>query len=138
MLFGNASWIVGSGSAKPPNNGPQNDHTLGLHILENNNLIYIYWIGSDQGQYLFLSSSFFDQQSVVAVVQSENFSPTSRAGRCLTFWYVIRGSQLGRVDVNITTSQETTMIWSFGTLDQGEAWHFASVGYYTDAEHNVK
>jgi hypothetical protein len=32
FLLGNASWIIGSGSAKPPYNGPQNDHTLGLNI----------------------------------------------------------------------------------------------------------
>ncbi|CAF0847412.1 unnamed protein product, partial [Rotaria sordida] len=121
FLFGNASWMIGSGSIKPPYNGPQNDHT----------------IGSDQGQYLLLTSSFTNTQSVVAVVQSETFPPTSRAGRCLTFWYIIRGSQLGRVDVNITTSQDTYMIWSLGTTDQGESWKFASVGYYTDDDHNI-
>lgn len=31
LLFGNATWFIGSGSAKPPYNGPQNDHTLGLN-----------------------------------------------------------------------------------------------------------
>ena len=32
FLLGNASWIIGSGSAKPPYTGPQNDHTFGLNI----------------------------------------------------------------------------------------------------------
>ncbi|CAF4185562.1 unnamed protein product, partial [Rotaria sp. Silwood2] len=121
FLFGNASWVIGSGSAPPPYNGPQNDHT----------------IGSDQGQYLFLSSTFTNQQTVVAVVQSETFPSTSVSGRCLTFWYVIRGNQLGRVDVNITTAQNSFMIWSLGTVDQGESWKFASVAYYTDEDHNI-
>jgi hypothetical protein len=30
--MGNASWMIGSGSTKPPYNGPSNDHTLGLNI----------------------------------------------------------------------------------------------------------
>ncbi|CAF4874237.1 unnamed protein product, partial [Rotaria socialis] len=70
---------------------------------------------SDQGQYLLLSSSYTNQQSVVAVIQSETFPSTSTSGRCLTFWYVLRGNQLGRVDVNISTSQNTYMIWSLGS-----------------------
>ncbi|CAF1276484.1 unnamed protein product [Adineta steineri] len=121
LHFGNASWVTGSGSSPSPYSGPQNDHTL----------------GNTQGQYLFLNSLFTAQQTVVAVIQSETFEPTSRAGRCITFWYVMRGSQLDHVDVNITSTQGTTMIWSFGTVDQGESWHFASVGYYADIEHNI-
>ncbi|CAM4935869.1 unnamed protein product [Rotaria socialis] len=121
LLFGNATWFVGSGSSKPPYNGPQNDHTL----------------GSDQGQYLLLSSSYTNQQSVVAVIQSETFPSTSTSGRCLTFWYVLRGNQLGRVDVNISTSQNTYMIWSLGSVSQGESWQFVSVGYYADEDHNI-
>ena len=31
-LLGNASWVIGSGSAKPPYTGPQKDHTFGLNI----------------------------------------------------------------------------------------------------------
>jgi hypothetical protein len=95
-------------------------------------------IGSEQGQYLFLGSSFTNQQTVVAVIQSETFPPTSRAGRCLTFWYVRRGNQLGPVDVSITTDLNTYMIWSLNTISDGEAWQFASVGYYADVDHNVK
>ena len=95
-------------------------------------------LGSDQGQYLLLSSSFINQQTVVAVVQSETFPATSVAGRCLTFWFVIRGNQLGRVDVNITTSKDSSMIWSLGSVDQGDEWRFASVGYYANEDHNVK
>ncbi|UJR31098.1 hypothetical protein I4U23_018606, partial [Adineta vaga] len=121
LLFGNATWMIGSGLSKPPYNGPQNDHTL----------------GNDKGQYLLLSSAFTNQQSVVAVILSETFAPTSRAGRCLTFWYFMRGSQLGRVDVNITTDKDTSMIWSFGTVDQGDSWLFASVGYYSDEDHAI-
>ncbi|CAF4044180.1 unnamed protein product, partial [Rotaria sordida] len=30
FLFGNVSWMIGSGSAKPPYNGPQNDHTIAI------------------------------------------------------------------------------------------------------------
>ena len=143
FLLGNASWIIGSGSAKPLYSGPENDHTLGSNIFSKINEKKIinntFVIGNDQGQYLFLSSSFINQQSlVVAVIQSESFPPTSRAGRCLTFWYVFRGYQLGRVHVNITTNQDTYMIWSFGTLTQDDSWKFASVGFYADQNYNVK
>ncbi|CAF4608426.1 unnamed protein product, partial [Rotaria socialis] len=62
---------------------------------------------------------------------------TSTSGRCLTFWYVLRGNQLGRVDVNISTSQNTYMIWSLGSVSQGESWQFVSVGYYADEDHNI-
>jgi hypothetical protein len=72
------------------------------------------------------------------VIQSETFPATSTAGRCLTFWYVIRGYQLGRVDVNITTSKDSFMIWSLGTTNQGDDWKFASVGYYVNEDYNVK
>lgn len=86
---------------------------------------------------MLLSSAFTNKQPAVAVVQSETFPSTSRVGRCLTFWFVIRGNQLGRVDVNITTAQNSYMVWSFGEIDQGPSWKFASVGYYSDEDHNV-
>ena len=74
----------------------------------------------------------------MAVIQSETFPATSRTGRCLTFWYVIRGSQLGQVEVRMSNSKGAPLIWSLGITDQGESWHFASVGYYSDEEYNVK
>ena len=75
---------------------------------------------------------------MVAVIQSETFPPTSRAGRCLTFWYIMRGSQLGRVDVSISTSKDTSMIWSLSTTSQGDTWNFASIGFYTDDDYTVR
>lgn len=97
----------------------------------------LHFAGTADGQYLFFGSSYTNQQSVIAVIQSETFGATSIAGKCLTFWYVIRGNQLGRVDVTITTNEDSTMIWSLGTIDQGEQWQFASVGYYAKSDHNV-
>lgn len=95
-------------------------------------------IGNDQGQYLFLSSSFTNQKDVIAVLQSETFPAASHAGRCLTFWYIIRGTQLGRVEISITNSKATTLIWALGTTDQGDTWQFASVGFYSDEEYSVR
>jgi hypothetical protein len=145
FLFGNASWIIGSGSTKPPYNGPSTDHTQGKMIRSNKNKVHIIvhyvacpFSGTDQGQYLILSSLFTNKQTFIAVMQSETFSATTSAGRCLTFWYVIRGSGLGRIDVNITTSDSTTMIWSLGTEDQGIEWKYASVGYYINSAHEVR
>jgi hypothetical protein len=121
FLFGNASWMIGSGSAQSPYNGPLNDHTL----------------GTETGQYLLLSSAFTNQESVVAVVQSETFPPTSTVGQCLTFWYVLRGNQLGSLDVNISTGQESVKIWTTGSIDQGDSWDFGSMGFYIEQEYNI-
>ena len=98
---------------------------------------FFFTVGSENGQYLFLNSPVASQQTIVAIIQSETFPAASLAGRCLTFWYIIRGSALGRVDVNITTSQDTYMIWSLGGVAQGVAWSFASVGYYVDDDYTV-
>jgi hypothetical protein len=59
-------------------------------------------------------------------------------GRCLTFWYVMRGNQLGQVEVTLSNSKNPTTIWKIGGMDQGELWHFASVGFYSDEDYNVK
>lgn len=71
------------------------------------------------------------------MVQSETFPPTSMTGRCLTFWYIARGNQLGRLDVNITTAQNTYLIWSVSDLISFQTWQYASVGFYTDQDYNV-
>ncbi len=96
------------------------------------------YIGNDQGQYLFLSSAFTSQLSTYSLIQSETFPATTRTGACLTFWYVIRGNQLGHVEVTIATLGSVHRVWSLGTTDQGESWHFASVGYYSDGDYNVR
>jgi hypothetical protein len=49
----------------------------------------------------------------------------------------MRGNQLGRVQVTIQVNQNSYVIWSFGSLNQGDAWQFASVGYYADEDHHV-
>jgi hypothetical protein len=101
------------------------------------NRIYFLLIGSDKGQYLLLSSAFTSQLTTIAVIQSETFTATSRAGRCLTFWYVMRGNQLGHIEISISNDQGSAHVWSLGTIDQGDSWHFASVGYYSDIDYNV-
>ena len=94
-------------------------------------------IGSDHGQYLLFSSAFTSQQIAAAVIQSETFPATTHTGFCLTFWYIIRGTNLGRVEVSVSNRKGTTIVWSLGDIDHGESWQFASVGYYSDEEYNV-
>ena len=94
-------------------------------------------VGNDKGQYLLISSAFTNQQTSISVLQSETFPAASRAGRCLTFWYVIRGNQLGHVEIAVSNNQGSTTVWSLGMTDQGESWQFASVGYYSEEDHNV-
>jgi hypothetical protein len=38
----------------------------------------------------------------------------------------------------VSNSKDSIPIWRLGTVDQGESWQFASVGYYSDEDYNVK
>lgn len=99
--------------------------------------MYYLFTGSDHGGYLLYSSAFTSQQTAIAVILSETLPATTNTGGCLTFWYIIRGSNLGRVEVTIYNSKGPVPVWSLGYVDQGESWQFASVGFYSDEDYNV-
>lgn len=99
--------------------------------------MYFLFIGSDHGQYLLYSSAFTSQQTAIAGILSETLPATTNTGNCLTFWYIIRGSNLGRLEVSIYNVNGPKAVWSLGYADQGESWQFASVGFYSDEDYNV-
>ncbi|GFR70351.1 MAM and LDL-receptor class A domain-containing protein 1-like [Elysia marginata] len=92
---------------------PTGDHTL----------------GNSQGTFLFLDSQAAHSAGDVATVISETFPPSPSNGRCLTFWFFLRGNQQATFNVVIRTpgSQTEKVAWSLKNANQYNDWKQARV-----------
>eukprot|EP00794_Sanderia_malayensis_P013852 gene13852-15300_t len=108
-------WRRHSGSTSSHATGPDNDHTFGNkpHVLE-------------IGHYLYTEASSPAETGDIAVLQSQEFPPTT--GQCMSFWYHMFGEDIGCLEVHVRDEKtgKSKQIWTLSG-DQGDQWKEANV-----------
>lgn len=75
---------------------------------------------------MFIETSYPRKRGDRARFESEVFTPTTGKGRCLSFWYHMKGGHIGTLNVYMRVyGQSETKLWSI-TGDQGDKWNSAS------------
>jgi hypothetical protein len=86
--------------------------------------------------YLFIESSSPAQPGYKARIISKTFPPTS--GRCLSFWYHMRGSSIGELNVySQTKGGGLRKLWN-RTGEQNNTWQRAQVSLFVDTDYEVR
>ena len=79
------------------------------------------------GNYMFIETSNPRKFRDRARLESEVFAPTPSNGRCMSFWYHMKGGHIGSLSVYMRVyGQSETKLWSV-SLDQGNQWNSAVV-----------
>ena len=79
------------------------------------------------GNYMFIETSYPRKRGDRARLESEIFPPTPSNGRCMSFWYHMKGGHIGTLNVYMRIyGQSETKLWSM-SLDQGDRWNSAVV-----------
>lgn len=79
------------------------------------------------GNYMFIETSYPRKRGDRARFESEIFPPTPSNGRCMSFWYHMKGGHIGTLNVYMRIyGQSETKLWSM-SLDQGDRWNSAVV-----------
>ena len=79
------------------------------------------------GNYMFIETSYPRKRGDRARFESEIFPPTPSNGRCMSFWYHMKGGHIGTLNVYMSIyGQSETKLWSM-SLDQGDSWNSAVV-----------
>ena len=76
---------------------------------------------------MFIETSFPRKRGDRARLESEVFAPTPSNGRCMSFWYHMKGGHIGTLNVYMRVyGQSETKLWSL-SLDRGDKWNSAVV-----------
>lgn len=79
------------------------------------------------GNYMFIETSYPKKRGDRARFESEIFPPTPSNGRCMSFWYHMKGGHIGTLNVYMRIyGQSETKLWGM-SLDQGDRWNSAVV-----------
>lgn len=72
-----------------------------------------------------------------AFLESEEFQPTGGNGRCLKFWFHMKGSGIGTLNVWITENKTKGMLWSV-TTPKTNNWEYATAPIKTSQVYVVR
>lgn len=76
---------------------------------------------------MFIETSLPRRRGDRARLESEVFPPTPTKGRCMSFWYHMKGGHIGTLSVYMRIfGQSETKLWSL-SVDQGDKWNSAVV-----------
>ncbi len=73
---------------------------------------------------MIIESSSPRAQGDVAKLQSQFIQVTPNP-RCFKFWYHMKGSSMGRIDIDIQTESSVVPVWTLSG-DQGSDWNHGS------------
>lgn len=73
------------------------------------------------GYYMYIETSSPRKPYDKARLESEEFQPTGSSGRCLKFWYHMYGSDIGTLNIWMSSNGTSGQIWSLSG-DQGNKW----------------
>ncbi len=124
LNLSNIPWQIDSGDDTKQNR-PLADHTF----------------GDLSGSYLFIEFSKAEDRGEVAFLSSEVFQySTAPKGRCFTFWYYMKGVDMGSLSVQIVdkTSQKYSTVWRLSGKDLGDGWNYGSIGFYVENEYFIR
>lgn len=80
---------------------------------------------------MFIETSLPRKRGDRARLESEVFAPTASGGRCMSFWYHMKGAHIGTLNVYMRVyGQSETKLWTM-TVDQGDKWNAASVQIFS-------
>lgn len=90
----------------------------------------VFWLaGFGIGKYMFIEASLPRRPGHKARLYSERFTPTSRVGRCIKFWYHMYGNAIGTLNVLVKTgagSRSEDIVWTLSGNQQNQqsTWNF--------------
>ena len=89
------------------------------------------------GSYMFIETSDPRKTGDIAWLVSEMFSPTSSRGRCIKFWYHMKGGNIGTLNVKLMTQNGTKIpAWSL-TGQQGGTWRYGQAPVRSTVDYQV-
>ena len=77
---------------------------------------------------MFLEAS--DYKTGGTAILASNAIDAAKA-TCAQFWYHMKGSDIGSLNVYIQTNESKTLVWN-RTGEQGDYWNFGQVGHKGD------
>lgn len=87
---------------------------------------------------MFIETSDPRKTGDIAWLVSEMFSPTSLRGRCIKFWYHMKGGSIGTLNVKLMTQNGTKYpVWSL-TGQQGGNWRYGQAPIRSNIDYQVK
>ncbi|XP_070566390.1 MAM and LDL-receptor class A domain-containing protein 1-like [Ptychodera flava] len=112
-------WVLNKGSTTSSKSGPDADHTLG-----NENGTYIYAETSNAAK------------NINAVLVSEPFMNQPGTYKCLEFWYHMRGTTVGILDVDQMVGKNKSLVWSLSG-EQGNDWLYGRVSLSQKSDYQI-
>ena len=91
------------------------------------------------GQYVFIETSSPRQPGDIAYLISEPFDPTNSTGRCLRFWYHMKGASIGTLNVYIYNGSFSSMylLWQ-RKGNKGNNWMLGQTPIKSSIKYQVK
>lgn len=89
------------------------------------------------GHYAFIETSSPRKPGDNAFLESEEFQPTGSNGRCLKFWFHMKGSGIGSLNVWIYENKTKGQIWSVKTPKTNN-WEYATAPIRTTQIYQVE
>eukprot|EP00794_Sanderia_malayensis_P017044 gene17044-18759_t len=114
-------WLRNSGPTPSASTGPGTDHTT----------------GTTKGSYVYIETSSPRTSGQIAWLVSEAFTPTSSSGRCIKFWYHMKGSTIGTLNVVLRTQNGTRYpVWSLSGTQAG-VWNYGQAPIRSTVEYQM-
>ena len=98
-------WLLNQGKTDSSNTGPHVDHTL----------------GTDEGVYIYLESSYPASNGDKAILSSEYLDKTTSMG-CFSLWYFMHGKDVGAMSVYLNDSLTAPRLLAGINGEQGANW----------------
>lgn len=110
-------WLLNQGKTDSSNTGPHVDHTL----------------GTDEGVYIYLESSYPASNGDKAILSSEYLDKTTSMG-CFSLWYFMHGKDVGSLNVYKNDSDHGAYLSATLTGDQGFSWQQLEINVQSSVE----
>jgi len=124
LNLSNIPWQIDSGDDSNQNR-PLTDHTF----------------GDTSGNYLFIEFNQAEDRGDLAFLTSEVFQySTAPKGRCFTFWFYMKGVDMGSLSVQIIdkTNRKYSTVWRINGKDLGDKWNYGSIGFYVENPYFIR
>lgn len=117
-------WIIGAGKTTSWLTGPSVDHTT----------------QSASGYYGFIETSSPRKLGDAAIIKSIRFPPVSASGKCMSFWYHMKGSSIGKLNVFFrvldASKKPMTLMWQLSG-NQGDKWQQGRIAITLKTYHQI-